>query len=37
MATLKLEIITPEAKILEEDADFVQLPAAEGDMGVFMI
>ncbi len=35
MATLKLEIITPEAKILEEDADFVQLPAAEGDMGVY--
>jgi F-type H+-transporting ATPase subunit epsilon len=35
MATLKIEIITPEAKILSEDADFVQLPAAEGDMGVF--
>ncbi len=35
MATLKIEIITPEAKILEEDADFVQLPAAEGDMGIF--
>src|SRR5271156_1338612 len=34
-ATLKLEIITPEAKILEDDAEFVQLPAAEGDMGVF--
>ena len=35
MATLKLEIITPQAKILEEDADFVQIPAAEGDMGIF--
>ena len=35
MATLKLEIITPEGKILEDDADFVQLPAAEGDMGVY--
>ncbi len=35
MATLKLEIITPEAKILEEDADFVQIPAVEGDMGIF--
>ena len=35
MAALKLEIITPDAKILEEDADFVQLPAAEGDMGIF--
>jgi F-type H+-transporting ATPase subunit epsilon len=33
--TLKIEIITPEAKILEEDAEFVQLPASEGDMGVF--
>jgi F-type H+-transporting ATPase subunit epsilon len=35
MATLKLEIITPEAKIFSEDAEFVQLPAAEGDMGVY--
>jgi F-type H+-transporting ATPase subunit epsilon len=35
MATLKLQIITPEAKILEEDVDFVQLPGAEGDMGVY--
>jgi F-type H+-transporting ATPase subunit epsilon len=35
MATLKLEIITPTAKILETDADFVQIPAAEGDMGIF--
>ena len=35
MATLKLEIITPQAKILEEDADFVQIPAVEGDMGIF--
>jgi F-type H+-transporting ATPase subunit epsilon len=35
MATLHLDIITPEAKILETEADFVQLPAAEGDMGVF--
>ena len=34
-ATLKLEIITPEAKILETEADIVQIPAAEGDMGVF--
>ncbi len=34
-ATLKLEIITPDAKILEEDAEFVQIPAAEGDMGIF--
>ena len=35
MATLKLEIVTPEAKILETEADFVQLPGVEGDMGVF--
>jgi len=35
MATLKLQIITPEAKVLEEDVDFVQLPGAEGDMGVY--
>ena len=35
MATLKLQIVTPEAKVLEEDVDFVQLPGAEGDLGVF--
>ena len=35
MATLKLEIITPGAKIFEGDVEFVELPGAEGDMGVF--
>jgi F-type H+-transporting ATPase subunit epsilon len=35
MATLHLEIITPDAKVYEGDADFVELPGAEGDMGVF--
>jgi F-type H+-transporting ATPase subunit epsilon len=35
MATFKLEIVTPEAKIFEGDVDFVQLPGAEGDMGVY--
>jgi F-type H+-transporting ATPase subunit epsilon len=35
MATLKLEIVTPEAKIFEGDVDFVQLPGAEGDMGIY--
>jgi F-type H+-transporting ATPase subunit epsilon len=35
MATLKLEIITPDAKFFEGEADFVELPGAEGDMGVF--
>ena len=34
MATLKLEIITPDAKIFEGDVDMVQLPGAEGEMGV---
>jgi F-type H+-transporting ATPase subunit epsilon len=34
-ATLKLEIITPEAKVFEGTAEFVELPGAEGDMGVF--
>ena len=35
MATLKLEIITPDAKVFEGEAEFVELPGAEGDMGVF--
>jgi F-type H+-transporting ATPase subunit epsilon len=35
MATLKLEVITPDAKIYDGDAEFVELPGAEGDMGVF--
>jgi F-type H+-transporting ATPase subunit epsilon len=34
MATLKLEIITPAAKIFEGDVDMVQLPGAEGEMGI---
>jgi len=33
--TLKLEIITPDAKVFEGEAEFVELPGAEGDMGVF--
>jgi F-type H+-transporting ATPase subunit epsilon len=35
MATLKLEIITPDALVFEGDVEFVELPGAEGDMGVF--
>jgi F-type H+-transporting ATPase subunit epsilon len=35
MATLHLEILTPDAKIFDGDAEFVELPGAEGDMGVF--
>lgn len=34
-ATLKLEIVTPEAKIYSEDVDMVTLPAVEGEMGVY--
>jgi F-type H+-transporting ATPase subunit epsilon len=34
MATLKLEIITPTSKIFEGDVESVQLPGAEGDMGI---
>jgi F-type H+-transporting ATPase subunit epsilon len=35
MATLKLEIVTPEAKTYSEDVEMVTLPAAEGEMGVY--
>jgi F-type H+-transporting ATPase subunit epsilon len=35
MATLKLEIVTPEAKIYSEDVDMVTLPGVEGEMGVY--
>ena len=34
-ATLKLEIVTPEAKVYSEDVDMVTLPGSEGEMGVF--
>jgi F-type H+-transporting ATPase subunit epsilon len=33
--TLKLEIVTPDAKIYSEDVDMVTLPAVEGEMGVY--
>jgi len=32
--TLKLEIVTPEAKVYSEDVEMVTLPAVEGQMGV---
>ncbi len=35
MATLKLEIVTPEAKIYSEDVEMVTLPCVEGEMGVY--
>jgi F-type H+-transporting ATPase subunit epsilon len=34
MATLKLEIVTPEGKTFEGEADIVHLPGAEGEMDV---
>ncbi len=34
MATLKLEIVTPEGQIFSGDVDKVLLPGAEGDMGI---
>lgn len=33
--TLKLEIVTPEAKVYSEDVDMVTLPGVEGEMGIF--
>ena len=34
-ATLRLEIVTPDAKTYSEDVEMVTLPAAEGEMGVY--
>src|SRR5437867_11295175 len=34
-ATLKLEIVTPEAKTYSEDVEMVTLPGVEGVMGVY--
>ena len=33
MATLRLEIVTPEAKIYSEEVDTVLLPGSEGEIG----
>jgi|SRR5581483_3608096 F-type H+-transporting ATPase subunit epsilon len=33
--TLKLEIVTPDAKTYSEDVDMVTLPAVEGEMGIY--
>lgn len=35
MATLKLEIVTPEAKVYSEEVDMVTLPGIDGEMGIF--
>jgi F-type H+-transporting ATPase subunit epsilon len=33
--TLKLEIVTPEARTFSDDVDMVTLPGVEGEMGVY--
>jgi F-type H+-transporting ATPase subunit epsilon len=33
--TLKLEIVTPEARIYSEDVEMVTLPAGQGEMGIY--
>jgi F-type H+-transporting ATPase subunit epsilon len=33
--TLKLEIVTPEAKIYSEDVEMVTLPGVEGELGIY--
>lgn len=35
MATLKLEIVTPEARAYSDDVDMVVIPAVEGEMGIY--
>jgi F-type H+-transporting ATPase subunit epsilon len=34
MATLRLEIVTPEAKAYSEDVDMVVIPGTEGELGI---
>ena len=33
--TLKLEIVTPEAKIYSEEVEMVTLPGSEGELGIY--
>ena len=35
MTTLKLEIVTPDAKVYSEDVEMVTLPGVEGEMGIY--
>jgi F-type H+-transporting ATPase subunit epsilon len=35
MPTLKLEIVTPDAKVFSDDVDMVTLPGVEGEMGIY--
>lgn len=34
-ATLKLEIVTPDAKVFSDNVDMVTLPGVEGEMGIY--
>ena len=34
-ATLKLEIVTPEAKVFSDDVEMVSLSGIDGDMGIY--
>jgi F-type H+-transporting ATPase subunit epsilon len=34
MATLRLEIVTPEAKTFAEDVEMVTIPGSEGELGI---
>jgi F-type H+-transporting ATPase subunit epsilon len=34
-STLKLEIVTPDAKVFSEDVEMVTLPGSEGEMGIY--
>lgn len=34
-STLKLEIVTPDAKVFSDDVDMVTLPGTEGEMGIY--
>jgi len=35
MATLKLEIVTPEAKVFSDEVEMVTLPGVEGELGIY--
>src|SRR5256714_12801820 len=35
MATLKLQIVTPEETVYSEDVDMVTLPGTEGELGIY--
>lgn len=35
MATLRLEIVTPETKAYSEDVEMVVLPGSEGELGIY--